>query len=92
MFPDLKAPEGPLVWTAEMGTDPQGLLEPRVTEASLDTQVSWEKMAFKDLRVFLDVKATAAEGETLVVLEDLEVLETQDTPDTRDLEVRPESV
>lgn len=89
--PDLRAPEGPRVRMAETGMDPLDPQESRATEASLDTQVSWEKMDFRDLRGFLDIKGTAAEGETQGLLAAQGVLETRDTPDTRVLEVQLES-
>lgn len=76
---------------AEMDTDLQDHQEPRETRASLDTQVYREKMVFKGLKGSLDAKETAAEGETRVLLAELEVLETRDTLDTRVLEVWPES-
>lgn len=90
-FPDLRAPEGLRVWTAETGMAPQDPQESRETRVSPDIPVLWERMVFKGLKVSLDAKATAAEGETLVLLVELEVQETQDTLDTRVLEVQPES-
>lgn len=89
--PDLRAPEGPRVWTAETGMDPQDPQEPRATEASLDIPVSRERMDFRALKGFLDRKGTAAEGETRGLLAAQEVLEIRDMPDTRVLEVQLES-
>lgn len=48
-------------------------------------------MDFKDLKVSLDAKETAAEEVMPVLLAEMEVLEIQDTLDTRVLEVRLES-
>lgn len=90
-FPDPRAPEGPRVWTAETGMAPQDPEVPRETRVSPDIPDSWERTAFKGLKVSQDEKETAAEGEILVLLAELEVQETQDTLDTRVLEVRPEN-
>lgn len=91
VVPDPRAPEGPRVWTAETDMAPRDPEVPRETRASPDIPVSWGRTVFKDLKASQDQKATAAEGEILEFLAELEVQETQDTLDTRVLGVRPES-
>lgn len=87
----LRALVVPRVLMAEMDTDLQDQREARETRVFLDIQGSGEKMDFKDLKVSLDAKETAAEEVMLVLLAEMEVLETRDTLDTRVLEVRLES-
>lgn len=84
---DLRAPEGPRGWMAEMGMEPRDLKESRATEASMDIQVSWEKMDPKGLTGLKDTKGSVAQMETRVLLEVREMMERSETPDTRVPEV-----